>query len=111
MHPLYQTLTGITRPSKTGCRLLGEGSTSMHIYDLNQWTHEQAEALRAVHPRIEISVHASAQSLSGFVVRVREPPPPPYVRLRLLLAGVFLLAGLCVRPSILHLGLLLSPLP
>jgi hypothetical protein len=105
---MHKAVVALTRPSKTGCRVVADGPSSVQVYDLQQWSHEQSDVLRSLHPRIELSVQGSAQSLSGFVLQIREPPPSQYLPLRLLLAAGLLLLGLSIGP---FLGMLTDPLP
>jgi hypothetical protein len=92
---LHQAVTAILRPSKTGCRVEA-GRNCVHIYDLHRWNHEQSELLRATCPTMELCVHSTAQSLSGFALEIWEPPPPQCVTLRLLASMLLLMLGLAL---------------
>ena len=95
---MHKAVVALTRPSRSGCRVVADGPSSVQVYDLPQWSHEQSDVLRTLHPRMELTVQSSAQSLSGFVLHIRDPPPPPYLPLRALLAIGLLVLGLQISP-------------
>jgi hypothetical protein len=107
---LRQAVEQVTLPFKCGCRLVCDGAFSVCVYDLHRcpvlrvfceigtdgarrWTHQQMFLLLFLCPGARMSVQASAQSLSGFVL-IFEVQRRTRLGLRLALAGAC--AGLCL---------------
>jgi len=56
---------------RSGARIVRRDERTLLLYDLQQWSDDQAHALRRRFPECEVQCVASTHSLSGFVVRVR----------------------------------------
>jgi hypothetical protein len=88
---LLAAVEEVTCACKTGCRLVHDKreGTVVYVYDLHKWTHEQGALLLCLRPLAQTSIHSSAQSLSGFMIQVREVPPQR-IELRLGVIGLLL---------------------
>jgi hypothetical protein len=95
---LRKAVEEVTEPSKTGCRVVHHPTANtVHVYDLYKWTHDHSAMLQFLCPHAQLSVHCSAQSLSGFMLHIHEHKPERIgVRLAAAAGLLLLLCVLCI---------------
>ena len=70
---LRQAVEEITQPLKTGCRLTHDAEGHVYVQDFYKWTHHHTLLLHHLRPNAQLmSIQSSSQSLSGFVLILKE---------------------------------------
>lgn len=73
MDRLRQHVLLLSNASRAGGRARILDDETIELHDCMGWRHAWTDVLRANHPELELSIHNSRQSLSGFVVVFRLP--------------------------------------
>jgi len=71
MDSVERFMRTLTHMERNGGRIVRRDDRTLLIYDLSQWSDDQAHALRRRFPECEVQCSANTHSLSGFVVLIR----------------------------------------
>lgn len=73
MEPLREHILLLCNADRAGGRAQILDEETIALYDCMDWSHALTDALTLLYPDLQLSVKASRQSLSGFVVHFRRP--------------------------------------
>ena len=80
-HTLMSAVQQAAFFKQTKAKISQDTDGDVYVHDCPSWGRENTMLLRMLRPNADVTVHQSATSLSGFALRVREPPLfNPHVR-------------------------------
>ena len=73
-HTLLSAVLHAAFARRCNARVTQDAAGDVFVHDCITWGPNNAKLLRLLRPNAQVQIQASAVSLSGFVVTVREPP-------------------------------------